>query len=162
MLARPSLAILRTCLFVLFIPCAFVITANAQVSITFQGRVMYSTGLPAAGAQVTMTRTENGSSSIQTTGADSGGNYIFQDTRNPPPCNASWSFRAVSSEIVDDEALPPSNTSSSSGCVGPGTVGLGDLVIVRPHEITLGGVVIDQFGKPVQGLTITMTCTKYD
>ena len=123
---------------------------------------MYSTGTPAAGAQVTMTRTENGSSSITTTAADGGGNYVFQDSRNPPPCNASWSFRAVSSEIVDDEALPPSNTASSSGCVGPGTVGLGNLIIVRPHEITLGGVVRDQFSAPVQGLTITMTRTKYN
>ena len=162
MSSRSLLAILHISFAVILITFLFAFGAQAQVSVTFQGRVMYSTGTPAAGAQVTMTRTENGSSSMTTTAADGGGNYVFQDSRNPPPCNASWSFRAVSSEIVDDEALPPSNTASSSGCVGPGTVGLGDLIIVRPHEITLGGVVRDQFSTPVQGLTVTMTRTKYD
>ncbi len=116
MSSRSLLAILHISFAVILITFLFAFGAQAQVSVTFQGRVMYSTGTPAAGAQVTMTRTENGSSSITTT----------------------------------------------SGCVGPGTVGLGNLIIVRPHEITLGGVVRDQFGTPVQGLTVTMTRTKYD
>lgn len=138
--------------------------ADAQVAITFQGHVKYSTGEPVAGATVTMTVRFNGSTiSSETTATDAGGNYVFQSSRSQSPCNPNeWFFQAFIAEIIDDEALPLSNTAFSSGCAGPGTVTLGDLVIVRPRAITLGGVVRDQFGAPVQGLTITMTRTKYD
>src|SRR5574341_36853 len=138
--------------------------ADAQVAITFQGHVKYSTGEPVAGATVTMTVRFNGSTiSSETTATDAGGNYVFQSSRSQSPCNPNeWFFQAFIAEMIDDEALPLSNTAFSSGCAGPGTVTLGDLVIVRPRAITLGGVVRDQFGAPVQGLTITMTRTKYD
>ena len=163
MSALSCLPIFRLSLCVLFAGCVFASAAQAQVSITFQGRVMYSTGVPASDVEVIMTVTDGGSSSIATTNTDSGGNYTFQSSRNQaPPCTRQWQFQAFSNEIVDDEALPSSNIASSSGCVGPGTVTLGDLSILRPREITLGGVVKDQFGTPVQGLTITMTRTKYD
>jgi RHS repeat-associated protein len=148
--------------FLVAVHLAFLTLAQGQVSITFQGRAMYSTGTPAAGAVVTMTTTVNGSSGTQTTVADGGGNYVFQSSRGLPPCYTSWSFQAVSSEIVDDEPLPPSGISSMSGCVGPGTFTISDLIIVRPHEITLGGIVTDVSGTPVQGLTVTMTRTKYN
>jgi len=139
-----------------------VVHAQGSVSITFQGRVMFSTGTAAPGATVTMTTTVNGSSGIQTTTTDSGGNYVFQSSRKTFPCNVEWSFRAVSSEIVDDEPLPPSANNSVSGCVGPGIKLIPDLIIARPRPITLGGIVRDQLGAPAQGLTITMTRTKSD
>src|ERR1051326_714592 len=161
MSALSCFPIFRLSLCALFAFCLFAVATQAQVAITFQGRVKYSTGVPASGVEVRMTITDGGSSSITTTNTDGGGNYVFQSSRNQaPPCSKQWAFQAFSSDIVDDEALPPSNTASSSGCVGPGTVTLGDLFIVRPSEITLGGIVRDQFGTPVQGLTITMTRTK--
>ena len=153
-----------TCIFVLGFVCqiAFASVAKGQVAITFQGRVMYSTGTPVSGATVAMTTTVDGGSSTETTSTDSGGNYEFQTSRALPPCNTTWSFQAFKAEFVDDEALPPSQTASSSGCAGPGIVTVGDLIIARPREITLGGIVRDAFGTPVQGLTVTMTRTKYD
>jgi RHS repeat-associated protein len=161
MSALSCLPIFRLSLCVLFV--VFASAAQAQVSITFQGRVMYSTGVPASDVEVIMTITDGGSSSIATTNTDSGGNYTFQSSRNQAlPCTRQWHFQAFSNDMVDDEVLPSSNIASSSGCVGPGIVTLGNLSIVRPREITLGGVVKDQFGTPVQSLTITMTRTKYD
>jgi len=59
MSSRSILAIPHISFAVILITFLFAISAQAQVSVTFQGRVMYSTGTPAAGAQVTMTRTEN-------------------------------------------------------------------------------------------------------
>src|SRR5207247_5472670 len=47
------------------------------------------------------------------------------------------------------------------GCV-LGNRDLGTLTIARPQQITLGGHVTDQIGVPVQGITVTMTRTKYD
>jgi RHS repeat-associated protein len=94
---------------------------------------------------------------------DGSGNYSFQSSRSNPPCNPNeWSFQAFIAETVDDEPLLPSNTSSSSGCAGPGTVTLGNLTIARPQQINLGGIVRDAFGTPAQGLTVTMTRTKYN
>ncbi len=163
MSARSCFPIFRLSLCALFASCVFAGATQAQVSITFQGRVMYSTGVPASGVEVRMTVTDGGSSSITTSNTDAAGNYVFQSSRNQaPPCTKQWSFQAFSSEIVDDEALPPSNIASSSGCAGPGIVTLGNLTIVRPRGITLAGMIKDQFGTPVQSLTITMTRTKYD
>lgn len=157
------LLILRTCLFLLFAQCAFVSIAQGQVSITFQGNVKYSTGEPVVGATVTMTISDNGSTvGTETTLTDSSGNYVFQSSRSASCHPNVWSFQAFIAETVDDEPLPPSQTASSSGCVGPGTVGLGQLIIARPHQITLGGIVRDALGIPAQGLTITMTRTKFD
>ena len=76
MSALSCLPIFRLCLCVLFV--VFASAAQAQVSITFQGRVMYSTGVPASDVEVIMTITDGGSSSIATTNTDSGGNYTFQ------------------------------------------------------------------------------------
>ena len=52
--------------------------------------------------------------------------------------------QAVSAEIVDDEPLPNSGTSSTGGCVGDVT--FGDLDIARPMPITLAGYVLDVQG----------------
>src|SRR5438128_1254995 len=76
-------------------------------------------------------------------------------------CGVEYDVQATSSEIVDDEPLPPSGTNSISGCV-LGNTDLGTLTIARPQQITLGGHVTDQTGVPVQGITVTMTRTKYD
>ena len=123
---------------------------------------MYSTGEPAAGASVNLTKTVYDVSpqmvTTDSTSVDSAGNYSFQVESR---CSVSYEVKASSTEIVDGEPLPPSNKSSTSGCVLQNTT-LGDLVITRPREITLGGVVRDQIGTPVQGLTVTMTRTKYD
>ena len=154
---------IRLCLILVCAQFAFAIVAHGQVPINFQGHVKYSTGEPVVGATVTMTIRHNGSPvGTETTTSDSGGNYNFQSSRSNPPCTPNeWFFQAFKQEVVDDEALPPSQTNSSSGCLS-GTVTVGDLTIARPHQITLGGIVRDQFGTPVQGLTITMTRTKYD
>ena len=123
---------------------------------------MYSTGEPAAGATVNLTKTVYDVSpaivTTDSTTADGAGNYSFQVEAR---CSVAYEVKASSTEIVDGETLPPSNTSSTSGCVLQSTT-LGDLVITRPREITLGGVVKDQIGTPMQGLTVTMTRTKYD
>jgi RHS repeat-associated protein len=163
MSARP-LKLIRICLMIVCAQFAFAVAAYGQVQITFQGHVKYSTGEPVVGATVTMTVRHNGSPvSTETTTTDGGGDYTFQSSRSNPPCTPNeWSFQAFIAEVVDDEALPPSQTASSSGCVGPGTITLGDLIIARPHQITLGGIVRDAFGMPAQGLTVTMTRTKYD
>ena len=160
MLARSIAKYLRISMLLLVAQLAGVTLAHAQgqITITFRGRVMYSTGDPAQGATVTMTTTVIGGTSTQTAAADSGGNFTFQIERDPAQ-GIACSFRAASSEIVDDEPLPPSGTISASGGL-TGTVGIGDLIIARPTEITLGGVVRDQFNTPVQGLTITMTRAK--
>src|SRR5215471_9177613 len=96
--------IFRLSLCALFASCIFAGATQAQVSITFQGRVMYSTGVPASGVEVIMTVTDDGSSTLVTANTDSGGNYTFQSSRNQaPPCTKQWHFQAFSSEIVDDE-----------------------------------------------------------
>ena len=140
----------------------FVLGVFANAQITLSGRVIYSTGDPAVGASVKMTKTIFNVSpqevTTETTIADSGGNYSFQIESG---CNADYEVRATSTEIVDDEPLPPSNRSATGGCVTSSVV-LGNLVIVRPSVIILGGVVRDQTGTPVQGLTVTMTRTKAD
>jgi RHS repeat-associated protein len=164
-MSLPCLIVKSSTVFVLFlIVYLFAPAANAQVSMTFQGRVMYSTGEPVVGATVTMTVRFNGSTvGSETTLTDSGGNYVFQTSRSQPPCNPNeWFFQAFIAETVDDEPLKPSQSNAASGCPGPGTVLLSDLIILRPHPITLGGIVRDQFGTPVQALLITMTRTKYD
>lgn len=134
----------------------------AHAQITLSGRAMYSTGDAAAGATVNLTKTVYDVSppvvSSGSTTADGAGNYSFQVEAR---CSVSYEVIASSTEIVDDEPLPPSNRSATSGCVLQSTT-LGDLVILKPRPITLGGVVKDQFGTPVQGLTVTMTRTKYD
>jgi len=62
--------------------------------------------------------------------------------------------------IVDDEPLLPSGISSTSGCVGDVT--FGNVTIRKPVPITLAGYVLDEQGNHVQGMTVTMTRTKYD
>jgi len=121
---------------------------------------MYSTGDPAVGASVKMTKTIFNVSpqevTTETTIADSGGNYWFAIESG---CSADYEVRATFTEIVDDEPLPPSNRSATGGCLTSSVV-LGNLIIIRPSVITLGGVVRDQIGTPVQGVTVTMTRTK--
>ena len=96
--------------------------------------------------------------SVETTATDSSGNYSFESQGR---CAVSYSFQAVSPEIVDDEPLLPSGSGGPSGCVLSNYAF--DLEIFRPAPITLGGYVSDeQTGRPVQGITVTMTRTKYD
>lgn len=148
-------------LLLILLEFALVTTSQAQTpTVTFQGRVMYSTGQAADGAVVTLTKTVNGVVSTSTQIA-SGGSYTFTENKTPGQCTVSYQFQAVSLELVDDEQLPPSGTISSSGCL-PDNVTNADLVIQRPHPITLGGIVKDTKGVPVQGVTVTMTRTKYN
>ncbi len=146
----------------LLVSLQFVLGVLAHAQITLSGRVMYSTGEPAAGASVNLTKSVYEVSppivTTDSTTADGAGNYSFQVEGR---CGVAYEVTASSTEIVDDEPLPRSNRSATSGCVLQSTT-LGDLVITRPHEITLGGVVRDQIGSPVQGVTVTMTRTKYD
>ncbi|HYR76513.1 MAG TPA: RHS repeat-associated core domain-containing protein [Pyrinomonadaceae bacterium] len=146
----------------LLVSLQVVLVTLAHAQITLSGRVMYSAGDPAVGASVKMTKTIFNVSpqvvTTETTIADSGGNYSFEIESG---CSADYEVRATSSEIVDDEPLPPSNRSATGGCVTSSVV-LGNLIIVRPSVIVLGGVVRDQSGTPVQGLTVTMTRTKSD
>jgi hypothetical protein len=147
----------------IFALCAFVSNAQGQVSLTFQGNVKNTTGEPVVGATVTMTVRDNGTVvDTQTTLTDSGGNYVFQSSRSQPCGHPNeWSFQAFSAEIVDDEALPPSPTASLSGCLPAGLNTVPTRTINRPRQITLGGIVTIN-GVPAQGLTITMTRTKYN
>ncbi|MEP6569529.1 MAG: DUF6765 family protein [Acidobacteriota bacterium] len=152
---------------VLFLTLQFVLAvgARAQTPITLQGRVVYqlpdNSSQPAAGVSVTMTKTIYDQSppvvSMETTTTDGAGHYSFQSEFR---CSVSYDLQALSSETVDDEALPNSSISSTGGCVGDAT--FGDLVILRPMLITLAGYVIDENGNHVQGITVTMTRTKYD
>jgi len=139
---------------------AFATFAYSQ-DITLDGYVRYSTGEPAAGVTVTMTKNIYVESppviTSETTTADSGGYYSFQ---SEPRCGVEYTFQAVSSQTVDGDSLPPAST-SISGCV-TSNVTLPNIEIPKPASITLGGYVTDQFGTPVQGLTVTMTRTKYD
>src|SRR6266404_3844447 len=147
---------------VLLVLLQFVLGVLAHAQITLSGRVMYSTGTPASDTSVNMTKTVVNVSpqvvTTETTIADSGGNYSFPIESG---CNADYEVRATSTEIVDDEPLLPSNRSATSGCITSSVV-LGNLIIIRQSVITLGGVVRDQGGTPVQGLTVTMTRTKTD
>jgi RHS repeat-associated protein len=146
----------------LLVSLQFVLGVLAHAQVTLSGRVMYSTGTPAPGASVNMTKTVYDVSppilTTDSTTADGAGNYSFQVEGR---CSVAYEVKASSTEIVDGEPLLPSNRSATSGCVLSSTI-LGDLVIIRPSGITLGGVVRDQTGTPVQGLTVTMTRTKYD
>jgi RHS repeat-associated protein len=152
--------LLRVSLLVLFAQLAFATLAHAQI--TLDGRVLYTTGEPAAGATVTMTKTVYDVTpnvvTTQNTTTDSAGHYAFQDEAR---CSVVYEFQAMSLEIVDGESLPPSNRTSTSGCVLQSST-LPDIQIIKPHIITLSGNVTDQTGTPVQGLTLTMTRTKYD
>jgi len=142
----------------LLVSLQFVLVMLAHAQITLSGRVLYSTGDPAVGASVKMTKTSPQVVTTETTIADDGGNYSFQIESG---CSADYEVRATSTEIVDDEPLQPSNRSATGGCLTSSVV-LGNLIIIRPSMITLGGVVRDQTGTPVQGLTVTMTRTKGD
>jgi len=162
MFTRPLLQFLRAAFLVTLAQFALATLAYSQTTITLGGYVTFTTGEPAAGASVTMTKNIYVVSppmvTTETTTADNGGHYAFTSEGR---CGVEYSFQAVSSQTVDDEALPPSNTASLSGCVlGDST--LSTIQIKKPQPITLGGYVTDQFGNPVQGLTVTMTRTKYD
>jgi 5-hydroxyisourate hydrolase-like protein (transthyretin family) len=143
---------------------ALSVVVSAQTPTTLQGLATYSypdnSLHPAAGVTVTMTKTVDDVSppvvSTETTTTDGSGHYSFQSVFR---CSVSYSFQAVSSEIVDDEPLPPSGISSTSGCVGNATLHI--LNIRKPVLITLGGYVLEH-GNHVQGVTVTMTRTKYD
>src|SRR5229473_2912055 len=88
---------------VLLVLLQFVLGVLAQAQITLSGRVMYSTGDPATGATVNLTKTTfNVSPGIVTTETaivDSGGNYSFPIESG---CNTDYEVRATSTEIVDD------------------------------------------------------------
>ncbi len=118
---------------------------------------MYSTGETAAGATVTLSKTVSGSTTHMTTSAGGDGSYAFQTESG---C-ADYQVQAASSEIVDNEPLPPSGTRSSSGCFNS-NLGFSDLVINKPHPIVIGGHVKIVGGRPIQGAAVTMTRTKYD
>src|SRR5213594_1180546 len=109
-LTRPLVAlvgsIIRFVITLILVQFAFVASTHAQNAITLQGRVVYTTGDPAVGATVTMKKTiSDGSQSTQTATAGGDGHYTFQSEAQ---CGVSYEFQAVSSEIVDDEPLPPS------------------------------------------------------
>ena len=149
--------LIATALLTLIVP-----TRAQNPTITLTGHVFYSTGEPAGGAAVTLIKTiyviNPNDVSYDHTPAGSDGSFSFQVEAR---CGVSYEVQATSSEIVDDEPLPPSGVNSYSGCV-LGDVDLGTLTIPRPQPITLGGHVTDQGSVPVQGLTVTMTRTKYN
>ena len=149
--------LIATALLTLIVP-----THAQNPTITLTGHVFYSTGEPAGGAAVTLIKTiyviNPNDVSYDHTTAGSDGSFSFQVEAR---CGVSYDVQATSSEIVDDEPLPPSGVNSYSGCV-LGDVDLGTLTIPRPQPITLGGHVTDQGSVPVQGLTVTMTRTKYN
>src|SRR5437588_260978 len=149
--------LIATALLTLIVP-----THAQNPTITLTGHVFYSTGEPAGGAAVTLIKTiyviNPNDVSYDHTPAGSDGSFSFQVEAR---CGVSYEVQATSSEIVDDEPLPPSGVNSYSGCV-LGDVDLGTLTVPRPQPITLGGHVTDQDGVPVQGLTVTMTRTKYN
>ncbi len=140
MSARSLIKLLRTSLLVGLAQFAFVTLAHCQTTITLDGYVQYSTGQPAVGATVTMTKNTYMDSppivTTETTTVGSGGHYAFTAEAR---CGVEYSFQASSSQPIDDE-LQHSGTTSISGCV----------------------LVTDQFGAAVEGLTVTMTRTKYD
>jgi len=162
MLTSPTLSGFRTAIFVLLSMTAFTISTQAQTTFALSGRVKYSTGLPASGATVTLTKTVYNVSpnevSTDHATADADGQYSFQVEGR---CSVTYEVQATASENVDGEALPPSNKSAFGGCMDS-DITLGAIEIAAPHPITLGGVVSDQFATPVQGLTVTMTRTKYN
>jgi len=163
MRTRPLFKLLQLSLFCLLVQFGVASLARAQNAITLKGRVVFSTGQPASGATVTMKKEFYDVSpsviSTETSITDGGGNYSFPSQGR---CAVSYRFQAVSSEIVDDEPLPPSTAGGPSGCVLSNYV-VHDLEIFRPVPITLGGYVTDeQSGLPVEGITVTMTRTKYD
>src|SRR5689334_18584222 len=90
---------------------AFATFAYSQ-EITLDGNVRYSTGEPAAGVTVTMTKNIYVDSppiiTSETTTADSGGHYSFQSESR---CGVEYTFQAVSSQTVDGDSLPPASTS---------------------------------------------------
>src|SRR6266550_6342612 len=152
---RPIFKLLQISLLFLLMQFAVASPASAQDSITLHGRVLFSTGQPASGATVTMTKSfydvSPAVTSTETTVADGGGNYYFPSQGR---CAVSYSFQAVSSEIVDDEPLPPSGSGGPSGCILYDYF-VAELEIYRPVPITLGGYVTDeQSGQPVQGITV--------
>src|SRR6266851_221460 len=160
---RPLFKLLQVSLLFLLMQFGVGSLARAQNEIMLKGRVLYSDGQPAAGATVTMKKEFYDVSpsviSTETSVTDGGGNYSFPSQGR---CAVSYNFQAVSSAIVDDEPLPPSGSGGPSGCVLSNYF-VSDLEISRPVPITLGGYVTDeQSGQPVQGITVTMTRTKYD
>ena len=162
MRTRPIVKLLQVSLLFLLVQFGVASLARAQNQIILKGRVLYSDGQPAAGVTVTMKKEFYDVSpsviSSETSGTDGGGNYSFPSQGR---CAVSYVFQAVSAELVDDEPLPPSGSGGPSGCVLSNYV-VSDLEIARPHLISLGGRVTDQNLSPVQGLTVTMTRTKYN
>src|SRR6266550_1658501 len=157
------LKLLQLSLLFLLVQFGFASLARAQNQIMLKGRVLYSDGQPAAGVTVTMKKEYYDVSpsviSTETSGTDGGGNYSFPSQGH---CAVSYVFQAVSAELVDGEPLPPSGPTGPSGCVLSNYF-VPDLEIYRPAPIILGGYVTDELsGQPVQGITVTMTRTKYD
>src|SRR6266550_1288633 len=157
------LKLLQLSLLFLLVQFGFASLARAQNQIMLKGRVLYSDGQPAAGVTVTMKKEYYDVSpsviSTETSGTDGGGNYSFPSQGR---CAVSYVFQAVSAELVDGEPLPPSGPTGPSGCVLSNYF-VPDLEIYRPAPIILGGYVTDELsGQPVQGITVTMTRTKYD
>ena len=160
---RPIFKLLQISLLFLLVQFGVASLARAQNPITLKGRVLFSSGQPASGATVTMKKefydVFPSVISTETSVTDGGGNYSFPSQGR---CAVSYKFQAVSAEIVDDEPLPPSGSGGPSGCVLSNYT-VSDLEISRPVPITLGGYVTDeQSGQPVEGITVTMTRTKYD
>ncbi|HSS18625.1 MAG TPA: RHS repeat-associated core domain-containing protein [Pyrinomonadaceae bacterium] len=154
------------CCSVALIVFVFLQRARAQSAITLQGHVFYefpdNSLAPAAGVTVKMTKTiaSNDNEPIvttETTTTDGNGHYSFESELR---CNVSYEMDASSSDLIDDEPLPPSSKGGISGCVGDAT--LGYISIKSPMPITFGGYVLDEKGNHWQGVTVTMTRTKYD
>lgn len=157
-----SFSLVRAALLVIPFLFAFATPASAQSAIILHGRAVYSTGEPAVNATVRLTKTVYDVSpnivTYETTITDSGGDYSFQIEAR---CAVVYETQATVAAVVDDEVLAPSSPISASGCV-LGDITFNDLTINKPHQITLGGIVRDQFSIPVQGITVIMTRTKYD
>ena len=117
MFTCPLVKFLRAGLLVILAQFALVILAHAQFVSTLRGRVMYSTGEAAAGARVDLTKTVQfaypPTITTESTIADGGGNYSFQAEGRCGPID--YQVQAFSSEIVDEDSLPPSNSSFVGG-----------------------------------------------
>src|SRR6266568_117287 len=120
MFTCPLVKFLRAALLVILAQFALVIVVEAQFVSTLRGRVMYSTGEAAAGAQVDLTKTVQfaypPTVTTESVIADSGGNYTFPAEGRCGPID--YQVQAFSSELVDGDSLPPSNSSIVGGCVG--------------------------------------------
>ncbi|MCA1817983.1 MAG: DUF6531 domain-containing protein, partial [Acidobacteria bacterium] len=125
--------------------------ASRSDQVTLSGRVMYTTGDPAAGVNVTMTGAASGS-----TVTDGGGHYQFTVDAG---CDVVFYFTATP-DPVDGDAQQPAQA-SISGCVTTDH-GLPDMTVFHPKVIIFDGYVRDTAGAGVGGVTVTIRREKYD